>query len=206
MDLERGDNKKPPPPAPRTAAATTTTTTTPACSGKKRPPLRDSLVALQPVLLRAAAALAAAAAAAVMALDAQSYTAVVAIVGTRPLTQTFTARFSDTPAFVYFVIANAIAAAYNLLVLLVRRRRTTAGLVVRMLDMVVMALLATGAAAAASMAELGRNGNARARWNPVCDRFGSFCRRGGAALASSFVGVALMLALNLLSAASGAGC
>lgn len=71
---------------------------------------------------------------------------------------------------------------------------------------VVMALLATGAAAAASMAELGRNGNARARWNPMCDRFGSFCRRGGAALASSFVGVALMLALNLLSAASGAGC
>lgn len=69
-----------------------------------------------------------------------------------------------------------------------------------------MALLATGAAAAASMAELGRNGNARARWNPVCDRFGSFCRRGGAALAASFVGVALMLALNLLSAASGAGC
>lgn len=39
----------------------------------------------------------------------------------------------------YFVIANAIAAAYNLLVLLVRRRRTTAGLVVRMLDMVMIA-------------------------------------------------------------------
>lgn len=40
----------------------------------------------------------------------------------------------------YFVIANAIAAAYNLLVLLVRRRRrTTAGLVVRMLDMVIIA-------------------------------------------------------------------
>jgi hypothetical protein len=38
----------------------------------------------------------------------------------------------------YFVIANAIAAAYNLLVLLVRRRRTTASLVVRMLDMVMI--------------------------------------------------------------------
>jgi hypothetical protein len=39
----------------------------------------------------------------------------------------------------YFVIANAIAAAYNLVVLLVRcliLRRRTAGLVVHMLDMV----------------------------------------------------------------------
>jgi hypothetical protein len=39
-------------------------------------------------------------AAVVMALNTQSYTAVVAIVGTRPLTQTFTAEFRDTPAFV----------------------------------------------------------------------------------------------------------
>ncbi|CAD6269273.1 unnamed protein product [Miscanthus lutarioriparius] len=144
-----------------------------------------------------------------MALNAQSYTAVVAIVGTRPLTQTFTAKFRDTPAFVYFVIANAIAAAYNLEVLLIRRlilRRRMAGLVVHMLDMVIMALLATGAATAAAMAELGKNGNVHARWNPICDRFGSFCSRGGVALASSFTGVALMMALNLLSAASNAQC
>ncbi|XP_066357436.1 CASP-like protein 1B1 [Miscanthus floridulus] len=205
MDLERG-SKTPPPSAPAVAAATTTTST---CFGNKRPQLRDRLVALQPVVLRAAAALAAAAAAAVMALNAQSYTAVVAIVGTRPLTQTFTAKFRDTPAFVYFVIANAIAAAYNLVVLLVRRlilRRRMVGLVVHMLDMVIMALLATGTATAAALAELGKNGNVHARWNPICDRFGSFCSHGGVALASSFTGVALMLALNLLSAASNAQC
>ncbi|XP_066360491.1 CASP-like protein 1B1 [Miscanthus floridulus] len=205
MDLERG-SKTPPPSAPAVAAATTTTST---CCGNKRPQLRDRLVALQPVVLRAAAALATAAAAAVMALNAQSYTAVVAIVGTRPLTQTFTAKFRDTPAFVYFVIANAIAAAYNLVVLLVRRlilRRRMVGLVVHMLDMVIMALLATGTATAAALAELGKNGNVHARWNPICDRFGSFCSHGGVALASSFTGVALMLALNLLSAASNAQC
>jgi uncharacterized protein (TIGR01569 family) len=69
---------------------------------------------------------------------------------------------------------------------------------------VIMALLATGAATAASMAELGKNGNLHARWNPICDRFGSFCSRGGIAIVSSFIGVALMLALNLLSAAANA--
>ncbi|RLM98419.1 CASP-like protein 1B1 [Panicum miliaceum] len=186
-----------PPAAPAAAAPTR----------NKLPQLRDRLVAVQPVVLRAAAALAAAVAAVVMALNTQSYTAVVAIVGTRPLTQTFIAEFRDTPAFVYFVIANAIAGAHNLVVLIIRRltlRRRTASLVVHMLDMVIMALLATGAATAASMAELGKNGNLHARWNPICDRFGSFCSRGGIAIVSSFIGVALMLALNLLSAAANA--
>ncbi|CAN6338941.1 unnamed protein product [Urochloa humidicola] len=196
MDLEHGSKK----PSSEPAAAT------PACN-KLLMQLRDRLAAVQPVVLRAAAALATAVAAAVMALNAQSYTAVVAIVGTRPLMQTFTAKFRDTPAFVYFVIANAIAGAYNLVVLLIRRlilRRRTASLVLHMLDMVIMALLATGAATAASMAELGKNGNLHARWNPICDRFGSFCSRGGIAIVSSFIGVALMLALNLLSAAANA--
>ncbi|XP_062203874.1 CASP-like protein 1B1 [Phragmites australis] len=191
MDLEHG-NKKPSAPA-----------ATSACTLLQ---LRDRLITLQPIVLRAAAALTTAVAAAVMALNTQSYTAVVAIVGTRPLTQTFTAKFRDTPAFVYFVIANAIAGVYNMVVLVMRRllRRRTASLVVHMLDMVIMALLATGAATAASMAELGKNGNLHARWNPICDRFGSFCNRGGIALVSSFIGVALMLALNLLSAAANA--
>ncbi|RLN29286.1 CASP-like protein 1B1 [Panicum miliaceum] len=194
MDLEHGSKK--PHAAPAAVVA-------PTCN--KLLQLRDRLVAVQPVVLRAAAALAAAVAAVVMALNTQSYTAVVAIVGTRLLTQTFTAEFRDTPAFVYFVIANAIAGAYNLVVLIIRRltlRRRTASLVVLMLDMVIMALLATGAATAASMAALGKNGNLHARWNPICDRFGSFCSRGGIAIVSSFIGVALMLALNLLSAAA----
>ncbi|XP_062202775.1 CASP-like protein 1B1 [Phragmites australis] len=193
MDLEHGSKK------PSAAPAETST-----CTLLQ---LRGKLVTLQPVVLRASVVLATAAAAMVMVLNTQSYTAVVAIVGTRPLMQTFTAKFRDTPAFVYFVVANSIAGVYNLVVLLLMRRflrSRTASLVVQMLDMVIMALLATGAATAASMAELGKNGNLHARWNPICDRFGSFCSRGGIALVSSFIGVAFMLALNLLSAAASA--
>lgn len=70
------------------------------------------------------------------------------------------------------------------------------------LAQVIMVMLATGAGTAASMAYLGKNGNLHARWNPICDKFGSFCSRGGVALVSSFIGVALMLTLSLLSAAA----
>ncbi|KAM0899284.1 hypothetical protein ACQ4PT_021402 [Festuca glaucescens] len=141
-----------------------------------------------------------------MGLNKQSYTAVVAIVGTKPLTQTFTAQFKDTPVFVYFVVANAIASLYNLVVVLVMRRLVQGRVqrLVHMIDMVIMVLLATGATTAASMAELGKNGNLHAHWNPVCNKFGSFCTRGGVSIVSSFVGVALMLAMNLLSAAANA--
>jgi hypothetical protein len=70
------------------------------------------------------------------------------------------------------------------------------------MSQVIMVLLATGAATAASMAELGKNGNLHTHWNPICNKFGSFCTRVGVSLVSSFVGVVLMLALNLISAAA----
>ncbi|XP_006664182.1 CASP-like protein 1B2 [Oryza brachyantha] len=165
--------------------------------------LKEKFITLQPVL-RASVFLATAVAAVIMGLNKQSYTTVVAIVGTKPVTQTFTAQFKDTPAFVFFVIANAIVSGYNLVVMVMRRlmQRRAQSLIVHLLDMVILTLLATGSATAASMAQLGKNGNLHARWNPICDKFGSFCNRGGIALVSSFIGVALMLALNLLSAAS----
>ena len=62
--------------------------------------VKHNLIGLHPILLRAAALSATAVAAVVMGLNRQSYTAVVAIVGTKPLKQTFTAQFKDTPAFV----------------------------------------------------------------------------------------------------------
>ncbi|KAK3136995.1 hypothetical protein QOZ80_5BG0446240 [Eleusine coracana subsp. coracana] len=87
MDLEHGSKK-------HSAAPTAATSTSTILQ------LRDRFIALQPIVLRASAILATTVAAAVMGLNTQSYTAVVAIIGTKPLMQTFTAKFSDTPAFV----------------------------------------------------------------------------------------------------------
>lgn len=89
MDLEHGSKKPSASPSATTSSASSTLLQ-----------LRDRFIALQPIVLRVSAVLATAVAAAVMGLNTQSYTAVVAIIGTRPLMQTFTAKFSDTPAFV----------------------------------------------------------------------------------------------------------
>ncbi|XP_074560076.1 CASP-like protein 1B1 [Curcuma longa] len=159
-------------------------------------------VALLLVSLRLAALVATSTAAGLMAFNKETKTITVAVVGTNPILQSFTAAFQQTPAFVYFVLANALASLYNLLVMLLRPCLKNRGrqVLVHLLDMVVFALVVTGAAAAASMAELGKNGNKYARWNPICDRFEAFCIRGGAALVAAFIGAVLLLLMNAFSA------
>ncbi|WOL08954.1 CASP-like protein 1B1 [Canna indica] len=162
---------------------------------------KSKMVAQLLVSLRLAALVGTATAAGVMSLNKETKTVTVAVVGTTPILQTFTAKFQHTPAFVYFVIANATASLYNLLVMLLRPHLKTKAhdTLVYLLDTVMFALVATGAAAAAAMAELGKNGNEHARWNAICDKFGSFCLRGGLALTASFVGALVLMIMNAIS-------
>lgn len=60
-------------------------------------------------------------------------------------------------------------------------------------------LVSGGVGAAVFMAELGKNGNSHARWNKICDKFGKFCDQGGGALIASFVAVALLMIINMMS-------
>ncbi|MQL97856.1 hypothetical protein Taro_030552 [Colocasia esculenta] len=176
----------------------------PAELGESPPPRRAEPLRVLLVSLRVGVLLATAAAALLMGLNRQTRTMVVAVVGTTPISQTLVAKFYHTRAFIYFVIANAMASAYNLLVLLLRavvkgEGRSGHRLLVDIADKVVLVLVATGAAAAVSMAELAKNGNPHARWFPICDKFDSFCHRGGAAVVASFLGAALLLLLSILS-------
>ncbi|KAJ3685354.1 hypothetical protein LUZ61_014518 [Rhynchospora tenuis] len=166
--------------------------------------IKAKLVKQLPLTLRWLTLMATATAAIGMGLNKQSKTSVVAIVGTQPLSQTFTAKFQQTPAFVYFVAANALASFYNIMLVLLRPffKGKENGLWVHILDLVIMVIVATGAAATTSMAELGKDGNVHARWNPICDKFSAFCLHGGMALISSFVGTLDLFLLNIHSLVS----
>ncbi|XP_042023753.1 CASP-like protein 1B1 [Salvia splendens] len=141
----------------------------------------------------------------VMALNKQTKTFTVATIGTVPLRATLSAKFQHTPAFVFFVVANANAALHNLLMLAVGFAgsklsfKGLAPLAVPVLDLVNVAIVSGGASAAVFMGQLGRNGNSHARWNKICDKFESFCDRGGAAMISSLVGVLLMIIICAIS-------
>ncbi|KAJ1405372.1 Casparian strip membrane protein [Sesbania bispinosa] len=155
--------------------------------------------------LRVVAFLATASATLVMAFNKQTKSLVVATIGSTPITVTLTAKFQHTPAFVFFVIANGIASLHNLVVIAVDvlepqfdYRGLRLGLIAT-LDMMTMALASAGDGAATFMSELGKNGNSHARWDKICDKFGAYCNRGGAALIASFIGIILLLIVTVMS-------
>ncbi|XP_068657132.1 CASP-like protein 1B2 [Aristolochia californica] len=154
--------------------------------------------------LRLLALFATVAATLVMALNKETKTVTVGIIGTQPVRQSLTAKFQQTPAFVFFVVANAIASFHNLtmlLLILLEKKINFKGLgLLRILaDLFMVALVTAGSAAAAAMAELGKSGNSHARWNKICDKFDAYCDRGGGALLASYAGIGFLIALTVIS-------
>ncbi|XP_030480802.1 CASP-like protein 1B2 [Cannabis sativa] len=156
-------------------------------------------------MLRLACFLATASATIVMALNKEKKTLVVATIGTSPVTATLTAKFQYDPAFVFFVVANGLASLHNLLMIaldIFKHKLSDKGLclvIIPIFDMLIVALAAAGDGAATFMAELGKNGNSHARWNKICDKFGTYCERGEGALIASFIGLILLLVITVLS-------
>ncbi|RDX88643.1 hypothetical protein CR513_29735, partial [Mucuna pruriens] len=155
--------------------------------------------------LRVVAFLATASATLVMALNKQTKSFVVATVGSTPITATLAAKFNQTPAFVFFVIANGNASLHNLVMIamdVLGPQYDYKGLrlaLIAILDMMTMALASAGDGAATFMSELGRNGNSHARWDKICDKFETYCNRGGAALIVSFIAFILLLIISVMS-------
>ncbi|CAF2091467.1 hypothetical protein HID58_024305 [Brassica napus] len=155
--------------------------------------------------LRVLAFLATLSAAIVMGLNKETKTFVVGNVGNTPIKATFTAKFQHTPAFVYFVVANAMVSFHNLLMIALQLfggKTELTGfrlLSIAILDMLNVTLLSAAANAAGFMAEVGKNGNKHARWDKICDRFATYCDHGAGALIAAFAGVVLMLIISAVS-------
>ncbi|GAB2234686.1 hypothetical protein Drorol1_Dr00003948 [Drosera rotundifolia] len=108
------------------------------------------------------------------------------------------AKYTHMPAFKYFVIANAIASVYSLLVLLLPQQSPLWRLVLA-LDVVVAMLLASSSSAALAIAYVGLKGNTNAGWQPICKQVPHYCNHVEGALAAGFVGFAMYGAIVLSS-------
>ncbi|CAL0320197.1 unnamed protein product [Lupinus luteus] len=155
--------------------------------------------------LRVIAFLATASATIVMATNKETKNLIVATIGSTSIKATITAKFNQSPAFVFFVIANASASLHNLVMIAVETlgpQYDYKGLrlaMIAILDMLVMGLASSGDGAASFISELGKNGNKDARWNKICDKFENYCSQGGGALIASFIGLILLLIITVMS-------
>ncbi|KAL9161400.1 hypothetical protein ABFS82_07G019400 [Erythranthe guttata] len=144
-------------------------------------------------------------AAVVLGVDKQNTTVAVTLVPTLPpVNVPVTAKWHHLSAFVFFVVANAIACAHAAisLALTLANRSGKKGItmIVVLFDLVMVALLFSGVGAAASIGVMGFEGNSHVQWKKVCNVFGKFCHQAAAAIGLS--GVAALVFFLLVALAT----
>ncbi|CAM8952108.1 hypothetical protein QQ045_016980 [Rhodiola kirilowii] len=120
----------------------------------------------------------------------------------------FDAGYDDMPGFMAFVICFAIAGCYFLLSLpfsiisIIRPHAAGPRLLLVIFDTIVLGLTMAAAAAATAIVYLAHNGNSSTNWLPVCQQFGDFCQATSGAVVGSFIAVAVIALLVILSGAA----
>ncbi|KAL0426569.1 UNVERIFIED_CONTAM: Casparian strip membrane protein 1 [Sesamum latifolium] len=118
----------------------------------------------------------------------------------------FQASYDDLPTFSFFVIAMAIVTAYLVLsvpfsiVCIVRPVAAAPRLLLILCDTLAVTLATSAGGAAAAIVYLAHNGNSDANWLAICQQFTDFCQRVSGAVVGSFITVALLIFLVVLSA------
>ncbi|KAJ0963104.1 hypothetical protein J5N97_028226 [Dioscorea zingiberensis] len=107
------------------------------------------------------------------------------------------AKFQYTPSFVFFVIVNAVAGAYTLLVLFLPRFTNSVSSSIILMDLVVTMFLVSGISAAVAVSQVGKKGNSHAGWLPICGQTPEFCDHVMGALISGFVALLLYFVMVL---------
>ncbi|XP_022134667.1 CASP-like protein 1F2 [Momordica charantia] len=119
------------------------------------------------------------------------------------------ARYSYSPAFKFFALANAIACGFCflsvlLLFVLSHRLHNQPNYILFLHDLLMMVLVASGCAASTAIGYVGKYGNSHTGWSPICDHFGKFCNRVTTSVAISYLAVICLLILTIISATKSA--
>nr|XP_043608724.1 CASP-like protein 1E2 [Erigeron canadensis] len=143
------------------------------------------------------------AAAVVLGVNKQATTVPIQIIPSLPpVNVPVNAKWLHMSAFVYFVIANAIACSYvavSLILAFASKGGKNVSLMVTILDLVVMTLLFSSLGATGAVGLIGYEGNSHVQWKKVCNVFDKFCHQVAAAMVLSFIGSIAYLLLAVLS-------
>ncbi|XP_051134954.1 CASP-like protein 1C1 [Andrographis paniculata] len=110
----------------------------------------------------------------------------------------FEAKYTNSPTFKYFVLMNAIATGYTLILLFVTYKGSY-GRVVLILDLVMAMLLDSSLSACLAVGQVGKNGNNHAGWMPICGQVPKFCDHVTGALIAGFIAAIVHFLIVLFS-------
>ncbi|CAN6203651.1 unnamed protein product [Urochloa humidicola] len=111
------------------------------------------------------------------------------------------AKFKDSPALIYLLVALCVTCLYSLLTALSSFKPSTAKtlFLLLLLDVFYAAVMASATGSAGGVAWIGLKGNSHTRWNKICNTYGKFCRHIGAAVFLASIVLVLLAALNAYS-------
>jgi len=123
-----------------------------------------------------------------------------------PVRVPIAAKFQDSPAFIYFVVALSLACLYSILTTIVSfLALLKPGCGIKWLlhfviiDVVLFGIVSSATGAAGGVAYIGLKGNSHVGWLKVCNRFDKFCQHIGGSVLTSLVASVTLLLLVLLS-------
>ncbi|KAH1089204.1 hypothetical protein J1N35_016461 [Gossypium stocksii] len=186
---------------PAAVAATTTTPPSTTVAASKCPFNYSAVdVGLRVVLLAAAVI-------AVVVMATSKQTEMVPVPGLPTSVRVpFSAEFTDSPAFVYFMAALSTTGLYSIITvlasILLGRKPSYANIILlafALMDVVFVGIVASATGAAGSVAYIGLRGNSHVRWDKICNVYDEFCRHVGTAIAFSLFAAILLVFLTMFS-------
>ncbi|CAN7013083.1 hypothetical protein IGI04_012308 [Brassica rapa subsp. trilocularis] len=120
------------------------------------------------------------------------------------------AKFTHSPAFIYFVVALSVACFYSIISTLAtlsafkKPSSCSAVLLLNLaiMDAVMVGIVASATGASGGVAYIGLKGNKNVRWRKICDLYDTFCHHVGGAIAVSLVASIILLLLSIISVLS----
>ncbi|KAF8690740.1 hypothetical protein HU200_041124 [Digitaria exilis] len=118
------------------------------------------------------------------------------------------AKFKDSPAFIYLLVALCVTCLYSLLTavgkLVSGSSASTAKniFLLLLLDVLYAAVMASATGSAGGVAWIGLKGNSHTRWNKICDAYGNFCRHIGSSVFLSLIASIILVLLAAINAHS----
>ncbi|CAN8275058.1 unnamed protein product [Cochlearia groenlandica] len=120
------------------------------------------------------------------------------------------AKFNNSPAFVYFVVALSVACLYSIVSLFAtmfacKKPSSSSAIILltlAIMDVVMVGIVASATGAGGGVAYIGLKGNKEKTWPKICHIYGKFCRHVGSAIAVSLVASIVLVLLSIISVLS----
>ncbi|KAK6913808.1 Casparian strip membrane protein domain [Dillenia turbinata] len=125
------------------------------------------------------------------------------------ITMPVDAKFTQSPALVYFVAALSVACLYSIisalasfLAMSIRSHHTKTLLHFIFMDTLILAIVVAATGSAGAVAYVGLKGNSHTGWTKICNVYDTFCRHLAGSLAVSLATAILLIMLIMLSSHS----